>query len=120
MHAVDQRVDLVARVVQVETGAAGCRHAEAADGQLGTVMTGADGDPLRVEHRADVVRMHSTHVEGDHPAALVGVLGPVDVNDLGRLEALQGVRKFPVRVKCAVLAWNVLQDALELARVEGR
>ena len=40
--------------------------------------------------------------------------------ELGDLEALQGVRKFPVRVKCAVLAWNVLEDALEQARVEGR
>jgi nitrogen fixation NifU-like protein len=39
---------------------------------------------------------------------------------LDDLEALQGVRKFPVRVKCALLAWNVLQDALEQATVEGR
>jgi nitrogen fixation NifU-like protein len=31
---------------------------------------------------------------------------------LGDLEALQGVRKFPVRIKCASLGWNVLLDAL--------
>lgn len=31
---------------------------------------------------------------------------------LGDLEALQGVRKFPVRIKCASLGWNVLIDAL--------
>jgi nitrogen fixation protein NifU and related proteins len=31
---------------------------------------------------------------------------------LGDLEALQGVRKFPVRVKCATLAWNVLERIL--------
>ena len=37
----------------------------------------------------------------------------VDPESLGDLEALQGVRKFPVRVKCATLAWNVLQEALE-------
>ncbi len=37
----------------------------------------------------------------------------VDVEALGDLEALQGVRKFPVRVKCATLAWNTLQEALE-------
>ena len=39
--------------------------------------------------------------------------GEVDVEALGDLEALQGVRKFPVRVKCATLAWNTLQEALE-------
>jgi nitrogen fixation NifU-like protein len=35
--------------------------------------------------------------------------------DLGDLEALQGVVKFPVRIKCAVLGWNTLADALDRA-----
>jgi nitrogen fixation NifU-like protein len=41
---------------------------------------------------------------------------PVDPNRpgsvLGDLEALQGVRKFPVRIKCADLPWATLEDAL--------
>jgi len=32
---------------------------------------------------------------------------------LGDLEALQGVVKFPVRIKCATLAWNTLIEALD-------
>ena len=32
--------------------------------------------------------------------------------DLGDLESLVGVRKFPVRVKCAALSWNVLEQGL--------
>jgi nitrogen fixation NifU-like protein len=32
---------------------------------------------------------------------------------LGDLEALQGVKQFPVRVKCADLAWTTLAEALE-------
>ena len=35
------------------------------------------------------------------------------VEDLGDLEAFQGVAKFPVRVKCATLAWHVLEEGLE-------
>ncbi|MDG1265644.1 MAG: SUF system NifU family Fe-S cluster assembly protein [Ilumatobacter sp.] len=35
--------------------------------------------------------------------------------DLGDLEALQGVMKFPVRIKCAVLGWNTLTSALDEA-----
>ncbi len=35
--------------------------------------------------------------------------------DLGDLEALQGVVKFPVRIKCAVLSWNTLAQALTQA-----
>ena len=32
---------------------------------------------------------------------------------LGDLEALQGVRRYPVRIKCANLPWTTLQEALE-------
>jgi len=39
--------------------------------------------------------------------------------DLGDLEALTGVRKFPVRIKCALLPWVTLLDAM-LAREQGR
>jgi len=34
---------------------------------------------------------------------------------LGDLEALQGVVKFPVRIKCATLSWNTLIQALDQA-----
>lgn len=33
-------------------------------------------------------------------------------DDLDRLEALSGVRQFPIRVKCATLAWHAMQAAL--------
>ncbi|MDO8616438.1 MAG: SUF system NifU family Fe-S cluster assembly protein [Dehalococcoidia bacterium] len=36
----------------------------------------------------------------------------IDPESLGDLEALGGVRKFPVRVKCATLAWHTLDEAL--------
>jgi nitrogen fixation NifU-like protein len=37
----------------------------------------------------------------------------VDGDDLGDLEALSGVRAYPMRVKCATLAWNALLQALD-------
>ena len=33
--------------------------------------------------------------------------------DLGKLAVFEGVREFPIRVKCATLAWHTLQAALE-------
>jgi nitrogen fixation NifU-like protein len=33
--------------------------------------------------------------------------------DLGKLEVLAGVREFPVRIKCATLAWHALRAALQ-------
>lgn len=38
--------------------------------------------------------------------------GPADLEKLGDLAALQGVRKYAVRVKCATLAWHALEAAL--------
>ena len=38
---------------------------------------------------------------------------------LGDLEALQGVAKFPVRVKCALLCWKVLREALNIDEREA-
>jgi len=33
-------------------------------------------------------------------------------DDIGDLEALRGVRAYPVRVKCATLVWNALLEGL--------
>lgn len=35
------------------------------------------------------------------------------VEDMGKLSALAGVREFPVRIKCASLAWHTFKAALE-------
>ncbi|MDQ4142153.1 MAG: SUF system NifU family Fe-S cluster assembly protein [Actinomycetota bacterium] len=36
-----------------------------------------------------------------------------DPNEMGDLVSLKGVVKYPVRIKCALLGWNTLQEALE-------
>ena len=38
--------------------------------------------------------------------------GIIDDIDLGKLRALEGVKEFPSRVKCATLAWHALNSAL--------
>ncbi len=38
---------------------------------------------------------------------------PATAGDLGKLEVFSGVREFPIRVKCATLAWHTLHAALE-------
>lgn len=44
--------------------------------------------------------------------------GKVTPPDLGDLESLEGIRRYPVRIKCALLAWEALDEALTLA--EGK
>ncbi len=52
---------------------------------------------------------------GDGPDAAVEASEPeaLDVDSLGELAALQGVVKFPVRIKCATLSWNTLAQGLD-------
>ncbi|MBI3974731.1 MAG: SUF system NifU family Fe-S cluster assembly protein [Chloroflexi bacterium] len=43
---------------------------------------------------------------------------PADVDpsiDLGDVESLEGVKQYPVRIKCALLAWEALEEALSTA-----
>jgi nitrogen fixation NifU-like protein len=41
---------------------------------------------------------------------------PADEDALGELILLEGVQKFPQRVKCAMLAWRAVEQALESAK----
>lgn len=50
-----------------------------------------------------------------HMMSIEDVDEPDTSAPLGDLEALQGVVKFPVRIKCAVLAWNTLAEGLDTA-----
>jgi nitrogen fixation NifU-like protein len=56
-------------------------------------------------------------------AAVRGVLlgGPVAHSDveLGDFDALEGVKHYPVRIKCALLPWTTLEEALRMASENG-
>jgi nitrogen fixation protein NifU and related proteins len=38
---------------------------------------------------------------------------PFDIEVIGKAQVFSGVREYPVRVKCATLAWHTLMSALE-------
>ena len=38
---------------------------------------------------------------------------PVETDNIGKLKVFGGVREFPLRIKCATLAWHTLLSALE-------
>ena len=39
--------------------------------------------------------------------------GETDAESIGKLAVLSGVHKFPARVKCAILPWHTMKNALE-------
>ena len=48
-----------------------------------------------------------------HAMLTEGPLGPGPTAELGKLAVLSGVWEYPMRVKCATLAWHTLRSALE-------
>lgn len=56
----------------------------------------------------DLVRTFKGMMLEDHD------LSDEEYEALGDLEALEGVKNYPVRIKCALLAWNTLLEALEM------
>jgi nitrogen fixation NifU-like protein len=67
-----------------------------------------------VDEARDVIRAFKAMMS-IHEQALDSEDGEEPQSDvkLGDLEALRGVVKFPVRIKCATLAWNTLTQGLE-------
>ena len=77
----------------------GCSISQASGSMLTDVVI---GKPVEEAKRlVELVQEMLTDAESEPP------------EELGDLEALQGVAKFPVRVKCATLAWHTLADGLE-------
>ena len=69
-----------------------------------SMMTGLLKDKTRTE-AASLIERFTRMMHGDADAARDRALGD--------LRALAGVSKFPVRVKCALLGWNALEEALK-------
>ena len=93
-----------AMVTDVKIGGQGCSISQSSASMMTQAVI---GKPVS-EARALIRRFRSMMGLEDVEAQP----GDADI-DLGDLEALQGVVKFPVRIKCAVLGWNTLADALD-------
>jgi nitrogen fixation NifU-like protein len=91
-------------VTDVKVGGQGCSISQSSASMMSQAIKGKTVPEVRALVRK-FKGMMSIETDGDEPA--------VDV-PLGDLEALQGVVKFPVRIKCATLAWNTLTQALEM------
>lgn len=86
-------------VKDVSFQGAGCAISTAS----ASLMTEAVKGKTRDQVRALFDRFHEMMTSDDE----------MEEADLGKLEALSGVRQIPIRVKCATLAWHTLKAALE-------
>ena len=104
------------RLADVKLTGQGCSISQSSASMMSTAVKGKSV----AETRATIRKFKSMMSIHEHRLD-----GPADSDDgagddgddpevaLGDLEALQGVVKFPVRIKCATLSWNTLVQALD-------
>ncbi|HEY5683827.1 MAG TPA: SUF system NifU family Fe-S cluster assembly protein [Acidimicrobiia bacterium] len=93
------------RVSGVRVQGQGCSISQSSASMMGTAIKGK-----RRAEVADLIRRFKGMMDIESDASVVDADRPGAV--LGDLEALQGVRQYPVRIKCANLAWTTLEEAL--------
>lgn len=96
-------------LVDIKLTGHGCSISQSSSSLMSAAVKGKPLDQVRVtiDNFKKLMTVHESSL-GNETAT-----EPLDVRALGELAALQGVVKFPVRIKCATLAWNTLTQALE-------
>ncbi len=112
-------LDLDGRTLaDVKVSGQGCSISQSSASMMSTVVKGRSVDEARAVIRAfkGLMSVHEARLEESDGT---GAYAPADGTEpeiaLGDLAALQGIVKFPVRIKCATLSWNALAQGLEEA-----
>ena len=93
-------LDADGRIDDVGVEGQGCSISQASASMLGEHLKGKS-----LEEAEELVRTFKGIMAGAE-------LTEEQEEELGAIAALQGVRQFPIRIKCALLGWTTLQDAI--------
>jgi nitrogen fixation NifU-like protein len=101
------------RVADIRIAGQGCSISQSSASMMTSAVKGKTIDEVAELTRAfkAMMSIHEAGLEGEETSD-DGVAEASEVS-LGDLEALRGVVKFPVRIKCATLSWNTLAQALD-------
>jgi nitrogen fixation NifU-like protein len=102
-------------VTDLKVSGQGCSISQSSASMMSAAVKGKTVDEARALIRAfkGMMSIHEQRLDADGEAQ--EELAPEPDVKLGDLEALQGVVRFPVRIKCATLSWNTLQQGLDEA-----
>jgi nitrogen fixation NifU-like protein len=98
----------------VKIAGQGCSISQSSASMMSAAIKGRSVEQARALIRAfkAMMSIHEHRLDGEGQEVEGPVL-PDPAVELGDLEALRGVVKFPVRIKCATLSWNTLSQALD-------
>jgi nitrogen fixation NifU-like protein len=99
-------------VSDLRIGGQGCSISQSSASMMSAAVKGKTVPEARATIRAfkAMMSIHEQRLDGSDEDDAAAAAPDVK---LGDLEALQGVVKFPVRIKCATLSWNTLAQGLD-------
>lgn len=104
-------------VTDIRIGGQGCSISQSSASMMSAAVKGRTVGEIQELTRAFKAMM-SIHEEGLEGGEADEPSDPSELK-LGDLEALRGVVKFPVRIKCATLSWNTLAQGLDEAAAQS-
>lgn len=110
------------RLADIRIAGQGCSISQSSASLMSAAVKGKSLDEIRelIGTFKAMMSIHEARLGDADGDGTVEAEEPVDLASLGELAALQGVVKFPVRIKCATLGWNTLAQGLEEAESEAR
>ncbi|HVC25901.1 MAG TPA: SUF system NifU family Fe-S cluster assembly protein [Acidimicrobiales bacterium] len=109
-------------VVDLKISGQGCSISQSSASMMSAAVKGCSVEQARslVRSFKAMMSIHESQLGTDDGGSRAGAGGAVLSPDaLGELAALQGVVKFPVRIKCATLSWNTLTQGLDELEAAG-
>jgi nitrogen fixation NifU-like protein len=103
-------------VRDVRINGQGCSISQSSASMMSAAIKGRTLDEVRALSRAfkAMMSIHERTIdESSDGSDGAEIADEVEEVKLGDLEALRGVVKFPVRIKCATLSWNTLLQGLD-------
>ena len=104
------------KITDIKIGGQGCSISQSSASMMSSAVKGKTVEEARALTRAfkAMMSIHESSIGGDGSEAEADDAALDDMK-LGDLEALRGVVKFPVRIKCATLSWNTLAQGIDEA-----
>ncbi len=99
-------------IADIKIGGQGCSISQSSASMMTAAVKGksvAKAQEITGEFKA-MMNIHGDSLDDESSESVASA-----ELELGDLEALKGVVKFPVRIKCATLSWNTLAQAIEEA-----
>jgi nitrogen fixation protein NifU and related proteins len=107
------------KLSDLKIGGSGCSISQSSASLMSAAVKGKPVDEVRrlISTFKGMMSIHEAALgpdgNGDGPDVVEAEPEEIDLGKLGELAALQGVVKFPVRIKCATLSWNALAQGLD-------